>query len=442
MTDFQKLNAILPVKAPMKTDEPLTLEYFYNNVLKLLVKPSIKMCENGITLDMDKVYKLDKRLEKILDQVALTLKENEYIAKFQSQQYKLTKAQYIKENEAKQRGINYYLKEYDPASMEHRSYLINFLDLTHNFQPKPQAMLPNGKRKWSVKDVKTLLNSYDLPILQSIINKEDIKHQPEVITSMQLLAMDKSSIYNIPYIEKIRSASPETLLPPFNPGSTKQVREFFDFLQIPPTEFSKKTGEPSWGRKVLEALKNTTTDPILENALDAMIQFSQGSIVKTNFVKGFIDYSINGNLTSNIKLFGTKTMRPTSGGKGYLNFLNMPSTGSIFAKPIKECIIARPGFVQLSSDYSALEDRVIGNLSEDTNKLAVFVEKVDGHSLGATYYFKTEVAAIIGPYTDHKEAARLFFNECETGNKTAKTIRQKGKPVTFGLSLTTTQYAM
>ena len=39
-------------------------------------------------------------------------------------------------------------------------------------------------------------------------------------------------------------------------------------------------------------------------------------------------------------------------------------------------------------DLSALEDRVIANLSKDKNKCSIFTEGIDGHCLNSYYYFK------------------------------------------------------
>ena len=78
-----------------------------------------------------------------------------------------------------------------------------------------------------------------------------------------------------------------------------------------------------------------------------------------------------------------------------------------------------------------VEDRIIANLSRDENKLSVFTEHIDGHSLGATYYFPDKVKALIGDYTDHKEAARKLKKLVNEGNTEAKAVRQAGKPITL-----------
>ena len=119
----------------------------------------------------------------------------------------------------------------------------------------------------------------------------------------------------------------------------------------------------------------------------------------------------------------------------------MPSTGSIFAKPIKECMVARPGYVSMSSDFAALEDRVLANMTKDEGKLKLLKvypdgSMYDGHCFNATAYYRSKVEAELGPSDDSIEFNKRFKDACET-NKTLKAIRQDSKGPTFGLALTT-----
>ena len=114
----------------------------------------------------------------------------------------------------------------------------------------------------------------------------------------------------------------------------------------------------------------------------------------------------------------------------------MPSTGSVYAKPIKKCFEAKEGWIFYTADLSALEDRVVANLSRDKNKCSIFTDGVDGHCLNSYAYYKDEVEAELPRLEGETDIdyIKRYHQEVENGNKTLKAIRQKSKSNTFLLS--------
>ena len=411
---------LLPIKRPSEFDPGE--EFFYENIVKPMSKDFIKLMVTGITIDKKAVDELRIVLDDVLTTVKADLDKSDIITRFQDQKYPKLKAKYLEEMETKKKSLEHFVKPYKEGNVTHRTYAVN---------ARLRALKKENfiQDKWTVKELKSLCDYVEDAQICDIIEKDTPAHLQ--LQAMIDLAEDKLAIYNKShYTDKVNSKTREDLLPAFNPGSSLQLGELFEYLKIEPLSLTE-TGKAQWGRGQIEELQRTTQDEELKELLQVFIDFSFSAIVRNTFIEAFDKFTIGDTIHPNLKLFGAKSFRPTSNN---FNALNMPSTGSIYAKPIKKCFIAPEGFITAAIDMAALEDRVIANLSGDDNKLAVFLEGLDGHSLAATYYFKEKVEKLIGPYSDHKEAAKKLKALVDSGDKDAKTIRQAGKPVSFGLS--------
>lgn len=213
----------------------------------------------------------------------------------------------------------------------------------------------------------------------------------------------------------------------FNPKSNNNLRELiytqFGYDAIDLTD----TKQPATGTKTIEKLLNIITIESHKDLLNHVIGVSQTSKILNTFIKAFKTYSFDGFLHGDLKLGGTQSGRLSSSNP---NLQNLPSN-SIYGKAIKSCFIAPDGWLWAGADFSSLEDRINAILTGDPNKIKVYSDGYDGHSLRAFSYFRDQMPDIV----DTVESINSIENDYPD-------LRQKSKGPTFALTYGGTAYTL
>ena len=213
----------------------------------------------------------------------------------------------------------------------------------------------------------------------------------------------------------------------FNPKSNNNIRTlFYEQLGYAPIDLTD-TKQPATGAKTLAKLVNVAKQDSHKELLEHLIGISQTSKILGTFIKAFKNYSIEGFLHGNLKLGGTQSGRLASNSP---NLQNLPSN-SMYGKAIKSCFRAPDGWLWAGADFSSLEDRINAILTKDPNKIKVYTDGYDGHSLRAFSYFRDEMPDIVDTVAS--------INSIEA--KYPK-LRQKSKAPTFALTYNGTWHTL
>lgn len=174
----------------------------------------------------------------------------------------------------------------------------------------------------------------------------------------------------------------------FNPNSGPQLQSLlYEMLGLPVISYTDSK-QPSTDRDTLTALLNHTADQDIKAFLNAMLDYSAVNKILNSFIPA-MENAVQGPdgwhyLFGNFNLGGTLSGRLSSSDP---NLQNLPATGSKYAKIIKSCFQAPPGWLFCGLDFASLEDRISALTTKDPNKLKVYTDGYDGHSLRAYAYF-------------------------------------------------------
>lgn len=195
----------------------------------------------------------------------------------------------------------------------------------------------------------------------------------------------------------------------FNPNSPPQLQMLlYDFLQLPVLA-KTDSGLPSTDGDTIKALRHHAGRQEIIDFLDALSDYKAVNKLTTSFLPA-MEAAAEGPdgwhyLFGNFNLGGTLSGRLSSSKP---NLQNLPSNGKsdkqrYYAKLIKTCFEAPPGWLFCGLDFDSLEDKISGLTTKDPNKLKVYTDGYDGHSLRAFSYFREQMPDIL-----QSEGRRVF----------------------------------
>lgn len=210
----------------------------------------------------------------------------------------------------------------------------------------------------------------------------------------------------------------------FNPNSNPQLQGLlYNMLALPVLAYTDSK-LPSTDRDTLTALLAHTSDPEIKALLNALLDYSAVVKITSSVIPALMKAPVASDgwsyLYGNFNLGGTVSGRLSS---SKINLQNLPSTGSKYAKVIKSCFQAPPGWIFAGLDFASLEDKISALTTKDPNKLLVYLQGYDGHCLRAYYYYREEMPDIVDTVDSINSIAKKYKN-----------LRQESKAPSFALT--------
>lgn len=181
----------------------------------------------------------------------------------------------------------------------------------------------------------------------------------------------------------------------FNPGSPQQLQHLLYDMMGLPIIARTKTKQPATGAKTIKSLMDHELAKPFKETMQAIRDYSSVSKILAAFMPAFEGGIMKDDgmrwLHGLFKLGGTVSGRLSSSDP---NMQNIPA-GSAYGKAVKKCFKAPPGWLMMGADFRSLEDYISALTTKDPNKLKVYTDGYDGHSLRAFAYFRDEMPDIV-----------------------------------------------
>lgn len=233
---------------------------------------------------------------------------------------------------------------------------------------------------------------------------DQIALNPCVIRFTESLREDACAAANLKLVKLIKTIDDfQDLF--FNPSSGQQLGKLLHEQEMLPVIDTTKTGQPATGADTLADLCNHTVDQDILDLLKFCQDLADVSKINNTFIKAFQKekYFVHGNL----KLGGTQSGRLSSNSP---NLTNLPAHGAM-GKLVKGCVVAPEGWLFGGADFSALEERIGAILSKDPNRVKVYTDGYDGHSMRAHKYFNNQMPDIVEALAKAETATKFWIDD-------------------------------
>ena len=273
------------------------------------------------------------------------------------------------------------------------------------------------------KEQLTDLQNQYLDVLKNSIIIKEFQLEVQTKKCIEFTEAAKKKVFTLddPRIQRLE----------FNPNSGPQVADLlFNYLGLPILDLTD-TKLPATGGDTLKKLIHHTANPDIQEILQALIDLADVDVILTNFIPAFEDAlqmpDGSWRLFGNFNLGGTVSGRLSSSRP---NLTNIPSK-STWAKLIKECFGCTAGWLFGGADFNSLEDMISALTTRDPNKMKVYLDGYDGHSLRAYSYFKDQMPDIINTVASINSIKKRYEH-----------LRQKSKLPTFLLTYAGTHHGL
>ncbi len=274
-----------------------------------------------------------------------------------------------------------------------------------------------------VNEVHTILKSKEKVLLEQIQENSYVKNFTKILQETACTTANSKLKKLVKTIDQFYDVK-------FNPSSHQQLALLlFDHLQLPILD-KTKSGAPATSADVLKDLANHTQDIEILDLLKFVIELTDVTKINGTFIKAFLKETNNLHnfLHGNLKLGGTQSGRLASNSP---NLTNLPAHGPM-GKLIKSCIVAPNGWLFAGADFAALEERIGAILSKDPNRIKVYTDGMDGHSMRAYRYFSDQMPDIDPNNVDSINSISAKYPE----------LRRKSKGPTFALQYMGTAHTL